>query len=306
MDSAVLTKYLGAIDYTLFGGYQKMETYLYIDILFLLEWLMHFFLLFASGRFCGIYRGGGRILFGSFVASALHIFCLCLILPKQVGLFWSIIFLMIGILLTYSPKTIQHFTKLCLATIFSSFLLGGGLNVYFVMMQQQVFFGTIPVQATPPQNFPWYYLIWSVIVSYILIRKGEKFIRNHIQNRIEFCTVVLKKGDICVEGYALIDTGNHLNYQGRGVAILELSVLLPLFTREENERILKGERDFLIPLTFSSLGNADGGLYGFFVDKCVLKFGGEAIQYEDFFVGIQFDGFVGGYEGLIPPCLLDV
>ncbi len=283
-----------------------METYLYIDILFLLEWFMHFFLLFASGRFCGIYRGVGRILLGSFVASALHIFCLYLIFPKRVGLFWSMIFLMIGILLTYSPKTIPHFTKLCLATIFSSFLLGGGLNVYFVMTQQQAFLGTFPVQAIQPQNFPWYYLIWSVIVSYILIRKGEKFIQNHIQKRTDFCTVVLKKGEVSVEGYALIDTGNHLKYEGRGVVILELSVLLPLFTREENEKILKGERDFLIPLTFSSLGNAEGGLFGFLVEECVIKFGGEKITYEDFFVGIQFDGFIGGYEGLIPPSLLDV
>lgn len=106
----------------------------------------------------------------------------------------------------------------------------------------------------------------------------------------------------------MIDTGNALCQQDRrGVAILEIDALLPLFTAEEGMRLLSGERKGLGLefLPFSSLGNPDGRLWGIRAEELILSFGEKSIIHKNIFLGISMESFKGSYEGLAPPCLLE-
>ena len=107
----------------------------------------------------------------------------------------------------------------------------------------------------------------------------------------------------------LIDTGHGLKQaDGRGVLILELAAVLPLFSAEEGIRLLAGEWEKiekLEPLAFGSLGNADGRLWGFYADEVKLYFGEKERNQKTLFVGISKEGFSGAYEGLIPPCFIE-
>lgn len=103
----------------------------------------------------------------------------------------------------------------------------------------------------------------------------------------------------------LIDTGNGLQERGRGVAVAELSLLLPLFSREEQIRLLSGEMTGLENIGFTSLGNANGRLCGIRAEKLILSYGERHIIQKDIFVGISMEGFAGAYEGIVPPCLLE-
>lgn len=108
-----------------------------------------------------------------------------------------------------------------------------------------------------------------------------------------------------VEGRMLIDTGNGLRERGRGVAVVESSTLLPLFSKEEQVRILSGDMTGMEWLAFTSLGNPDGRLWGIRAEKLILSFGEERIVHKNIFIGINREEFTGAYEGLVPPCLLE-
>lgn len=78
----------------------------------------------------------------------------------------------------------------------------------------------------------------------------------HICRRREFCTAAVFRQGRCAEVRTLIDTGNGLKQaDDRGVAILEMQAVLPLFSAEEGVRLLSGSREGLEWLAFSSLGN---------------------------------------------------
>lgn len=109
----------------------------------------------------------------------------------------------------------------------------------------------------------------------------------------------------CVEGRMLIDTGNGLRENGRGVAVAELSLLLPFFSREEQVRLLSGEMANLEWLSFTSLGNPNGRLWGIRAEELNICFGERKIVQKDIFIGINREAFTGAYEGLLPPCLLE-
>ena len=108
-----------------------------------------------------------------------------------------------------------------------------------------------------------------------------------------------------MEGRMLIDTGNGLREGGRGVAVMELLAILPLFSREEQVQVLSGSRSGLEWMAFTSLGNPDGRLWGIRAEKLILSFGETRIVHKNIFVGINEDEFSGAYEGLVPPCLLE-
>ena len=108
-----------------------------------------------------------------------------------------------------------------------------------------------------------------------------------------------------MEGRMLIDTGNGLKERGKGVAVVQLATLLPLFSKEEQVSILSGNRTGLDWMAYSSLGNLDGRLFGIRAEKLILSFGERQIIHKHIFVGINEDEFLGAYEGLVPPCLLE-
>lgn len=281
-----------------------MEATIYIDVLFFVVWGMDAFLLWAAGRIAGFRGKNRRVLLGGLLSAALYCGWLCLF-RKNGGLLLSLLLLAVGIAVAYSPKGLRNFLRLFGAAWLASFLMGGGVNVLFTMTQAQRFFGQGIVLQ---KGYPWWLLPWSVITAYFLLKWGTRWLESHIQRRREFCTVTVLWRGKRAEGRTLIDTGNGLRQRdGRGVAVLEIAALLPLFTAEESVCILSGQMEGLglefIP--FTSLGNPDGKLWGIRAEQLMLSFGEQSIVHKNIFLGISMEAFTGSYEGLVPPCLLE-
>ena len=155
------------------------------------------------------------------------------------------------------------------------------------------------------KTYPWWILAWSVGMAYVALKLAASWLQSHIIRRKEYCTAKILFQGKGIEGRMLIDTGNGLKEQGRGVAVVQMSALLPLFSREEQVRILSGDRKGLDWMAYTSLGNPDGRLYGIRAEKLILSFGEKRIVHNNIFVGINEDEFSGAYEGLVPPCLLE-
>lgn len=274
---------------------------LYIDVIFMVTWGMDAFLLWAAGRLCGFRAGKRRIALGGFLSAVLYCLWLCFF-RENGGFLLSFLLLAVGLLAAYYPKGGRNLLRLFGAAWGVSFLLGGGVNVLFTLTQAQRLFGRGMVVE---KAYPWWLLPWSVGVAYAALKLGARWLEANIQRRREYCTAAVLWRGKGVECRVLIDTGNGLKENGRGVAVMELSVLLPLFSPEESVRILSGNMEGLEYLSFTSLGNPDGRLWGIRGEKLVLSYGEKQVIHKNSFVGINMEGFAGAYEGLIPPCLLE-
>ena len=274
---------------------------LYIDVIFMVTWGMDVFLLWAAGRFCGFRTKKWRVVAGGFLSAILYCLWLCFF-QKNGGFLLSAFLLEVGVLVAYYPKSGRNFLRLFGAAWAVSFLLGGGVNMLFTLTQAQLLFGRgIVIQ----KGYPWWLLPWAVGTAYACLKLAGRWVEVNIQRRQEFCTVAVLWRGRGIEGCVLIDTGNGLKERGRGVAVIAVSALLPLFSREEQMRILCGDMSGLEWMSFTSLGNPDGRLWGIRAEKLVLFFGEKKIIHKSIFVGISMEDFTGAYEGLVPPCLLE-
>lgn len=274
---------------------------LYIDIVFLISWGMHTFLLWAAGRLCGFSARRRRILLGGFLAALLYCFRLCS--GKGAGgIFLTALLLWAGLFTAYHPKQGRNWIRLYGAVMVSSFLMGGFIHMLFTMTRTQCLFGRGIVVE---KMYPWWLLPWAAGMAYILLKLGAKWIESHIIRRREYCTAVILWRGRGTEVRLLIDTGNGLKENGKGVPIIQISALYPLFFREEQARILCGNMDGLEQVAFTSLGNPDGRLSGIRAEKLILFFGEKRIIHKNVFVGINECDFAGAYEGILPPCLTE-
>lgn len=280
-----------------------MEASIYIDVLFFWEWIMDLFLLWAAGRISGFQAKKWRLILGALLSALSHCLLLVLFFPSNGGIFLSFALLILGLSVAYLPKSLKNFVRLFFTALFASFLLGGGLNVLFTATQAQKILGDGLILRQ--KFFPWQYLVWGIAVSYLLLKISAKWIEAHIRRRRDFCTVYIRKNHKWVEGRVLIDTGNGLKRDGKGVIVMEIGTVLPLFSAEEGEKLINGERDALVPMNYTSLGNPEGALWGFVAEECRIFYGERTISYKGLYIGISFDFFTGAYEGLMPPCLLE-
>ncbi|MBQ3567443.1 MAG: sigma-E processing peptidase SpoIIGA [Anaerotignum sp.] len=274
---------------------------LYIDVVFLVCLGMNAFLLWAAGRVAGFLTGKRRLFYGSLLTSLLYCLWLC-IGGIGNGFLLSFLLLGTGLFVSYYPKQGRNWLRLFSSAWAVSFLMGGCVSVLFTMTQAQRFFGKGMVLQ---KAFPWWLLLWASGVAYGALKLSAKWLEANILRRREYCTAAILFRGRGVEGRMLIDTGNGLQEKGRGVAVVQMSVLLPLFSAAEQVRILSGERNGLEWMSYTSLGNPDGKLYGIRAEKLILSFGEKQIVHKNIFVGINEMEFTGAYEGLVPPCLLE-
>ncbi|WP_458407502.1 sigma-E processing peptidase SpoIIGA [Anaerotignum sp.] len=278
-----------------------MEPTIYIDVVFLVSWGMDAFLLWEAGRIAGFSAKKWRIFLGGFFSALIYCLQLCS-LGKNGGFLFSLLLLGCGLFVAYFPKQGRNWLRLFGAAWAIAFLMGGCVNMLFTLTQAQRMLGRGLVVE---KVYPWWLLPWSVGMAYVFLKLAGKWLEANIQRRKEYCTAKILFDGKGIEGRMLIDTGNGLKENGRGVAVVQLSALLPLFFREEQIHILSGNMEGLDWISFTSLGNPDGRLYGIRAEKLILSFGEKQIIYRNIFVGINEGEFTGAYEGLVPPCLLE-
>lgn len=278
-----------------------MEPTIYIDVIVLVSWGMDAFLLWAAGKIAGFSARKWRIALGGFFSALVYCLWLC-VGGRNGGFLLSLLLLWIGLLPAYYPKQGRNWLRLFGAELAVSFLMSGGINMLFTMTQAQRILGQrIIIQKA----YPWWLLPWSVGMAYVLVKLAGNWLEANIQRRKEHCTAKILFRGKGIEGRMLIDTGNGLMEQGRGVAVVQLSAFLPLFPKEKQICFLSGDMTGLEWMAFTSLGNPDGRLYGIRAEKLILSFGEKQIIHNNIFVGINLDDFTGAYEGLVPPCLVE-
>lgn len=284
------------------GKVWDMEDIIYIDILFLVEWLMDVTLLFLTGKVLRKKTAIWKYIIGGAVLSLTHIiylFCfngLCGTLAMGITplFIWKCIF---------SPKSWKDTAYLVGAWFGTSFFLCGLVQLFLTLSNQSFLLHS--AGQNKEMWMPWQILVWTVMCSYILIRLARNWLEIHITKRRQYGNVTVVRNGKTTSFLALIDTGNTLQRNGVGVMIVEAQQLLAIMSKEEGLQIFLQKMDAFEKLEYKSLGNPHGVLYGIFVDECaIVKDDGES-KFQNLYVGISQEAFMGGYEGLIPACLFE-
>ncbi len=281
-----------------------MSDVLYIDVLFLLEWMMDTTLLYLTGHVvrkgCVIWK---YIVCGA-IQSGCHVGYMLLFHTLEANTALTFIILAMVLWWLFRPNSSKAVLYLLVSLHVSSFFLTGCVQLFLTFYSNPIpvgFGGMIKANW-----MPWQLLLWSVLASYLLIHLGRKWLEIYIIKRQEYATISIENGGKIISLIALVDTGNTLQKDGVGVIIVEAPSAFHLLDLEEIQSfLLTAEKAGFEKLSYKSLGNADGKLYGFYVEKCIITTDRESHTLNNLYIGIGEDRFAGGYEALVPACLLE-
>lgn len=222
---------------------------LYVDVLFLVNFMMDYLLLLIVKRILKCSATHGNICLGAIVGSAMT--CLIMVFPFlhpsiKLILFHTLVntcMIRVGLKI----KTIRAFVKSLVMLYIGGFLLGGILESF----RQYVRVGS---------------LFFAVaIAGYYIVLGIWKFL-SHIQRwNNYYCDVILYLGENSYQFKAMIDTGNNLRdpISGKPVSILNRESAKKFLMKESAKNIR------YIP--YSSIGKKEGVLPAFQADKMCVR-----------------------------------
>lgn len=276
---------------------------IFIDVLFVINFLMDFFLLRLVNRLLHSSATLGRSLLGALIGAAG--LCLLTVCPGSRMMNTILVHVVMNTLMVRFGCNLKKIRELCkgiLVLYGFSFLMGG------MLLLTWQYTGERGVQR----------LILSGSISYLLVAAGIRVYARSEKRADQTYTVWLYANGKCKEGTALLDTGNSLRdpVNGKPVCIAQRNLLEGLLTEdimEELEHFGEGcpGEDFgsLHPhfVPFSSLGCSQGMVLAVTLDYLCLE--GRRIHKVIRRPVIAFsrenDPFMRDYQMILHPNLID-
>lgn len=259
-----------------------MDTYVYVDVLFLINFCMDFLILYSIGAFFKRKSRKLRLVLGAGFSALAYCLTLFTKLGHVSNILAGVAIIAGGVLISFLPLKFREFALLTLAAYVTAFLLGGAcMAVYYY----------ITGAKRLPDAFPFIFLAAATAVSYAFIKFISGKIKKSALEKQVFYTLKITLGGANVSVKGLVDTGNSLiePVSGAPVIISEFTSIkgcLPeklqmLFSGEEEndlERLLESftecnMNDRLRMIPYRSVGKKNGMLVGFRPDKVVIMDG---------------------------------
>jgi len=285
------------------GEEKTMEIKIYADVIFLVNWIMDFFILWVVAKLMRKSVSSHRILIGAGIGALLHgILFFIPFLHRMYNVLGFLALAMIMIAFTFQPKGFKEFFNLTIALHLIAAAIGGTAVALFyytnlgVILTKSVYRGI--------QDFPVHILLLSTILSYALLKLGSYWITKHIKNKAYYPIRIYFNGHT-VDANALVDTGNSLYdpLTQTPVIIVEFIALehfLPdsirflfLEKKENNLQIvtqtLEDSQEECLKIRmipFSSLGTPNGMLIGFKPDQVDIISKKEVTVSKEVIIGI--------------------
>lgn len=298
-----------------------MKPVVYVDVLFLLNFVLNFLLLLATGKICKNQAKSWRLSLGALAGSVYAVLMFFPSLAIYYTLLSKLIFSAALIAVSFSVKRWREFGRLILVFYAVNFLFAGaafGLfyltdlgSVAGAVMSNGIFYFDLPLGVLLTTSAGAYLLLWAVqrIYTYKMSKAGKYY------------DIVIHYHGRQAAVHALLDTGNSLAdpLTGKPVIVAELDSLAPLFGEAVNQIFSACQNDDtnLIPLVmehaqlhdnfrlipFSSLGRENGLLLAFLPD-CV-ELAAEERSVRDVLIGIYTKKLskTQEYKALLHPAL---
>ncbi len=297
----------------------RMEAYIYGDIVFLINLIMNFFILLFTGKIAKQKIHPLRYLLGAALGS---FYVVVSFLPsfRFLNMFTGkLLFSFVMIAATFFPYHLLDFLKIAIYFYIVSFLVGGGAFAMFNLMGKTTA-GESGIFYTEPSVPLWATMV-SLLLIYLFFRFGIGYIKRFFTEESLYMDLRLTMNQKECSVTALIDTGNSLldPISKKPVIVVEYEVVKGLLPpeltgmmREDKEldmnhlylsmEILSRETKFRI-IPFSAMGTKSGLLLGFKPDKVECKVKGKNRELPDVIIGIFNGMFTKNerYRALVGP-----
>ena len=251
----------------------------YIDVLFFVNFIINFLVLYLTGKISRLGRPPWRILGGAALGA---LYAVCMFFPRfsfAFGAAAKVLFSLGVVAVTFRIRGVRLYLKTVAVFYMVTFALGGSVMALFYFTNMGAALGAVVKNGVFYINLPWQMLLFSVFIAYELIRIGWGI----LQNKLSKDTMYRKVG-IAFDGEevwldALLDTGNSLcePFSGTPVIVAEYASLRPILppelrTGEDSLTAVETIRDEKLRgrirmIPFSSLGKEHGMLVGFLPDR---------------------------------------
>jgi len=297
---------------------------LYFDVVFLINLLMNYLILYFVALVLNLKRVFGRLFLGAILGC---LFLLSIVSEKcQVlqSFPLKIIISVIMILVSFRPKSFRDFLKILSFFYVISFMMGGGALAffYFLNLRQNLITNTLIINNI---SVPWWILLVSALALFLFLKYLWPLLYSILSKDAYLALLTIVIDDKPLEITGLIDTGNDLfdplsNYP---VIIVELDAIKNFFSKDLQVILEKGPEESLVTLgetiansiwanrfriiPFESIGKSRGLMIGFKPDIVKIQHNDKVKSTNEAVVGIyqRVLSSEGTYKALLNPVLLN-
>ncbi len=284
---------------------------IYIDILFLVNFIMDIFIFTTASLLLAKKIIIKRILIASLIASSLY--CMLIIIPSLQTLPFNLYYLTlpcIPIFYLFKPTTIKIFCKVYFISLLSASIIGGfTFNIYYHISYLYGSKSSIIIPFVCGGGVT--LLVYGCIT---IIRK--KILLLHCEARVSF---IVDKNKITLDG--IVDTGNTLYtvFSKQPVTIVSIDKIDKFLSNETKDfimlldqiddmsEILSQANSIHQIIPFESVGCKNGIIAGIKVDELIINRGDYFYKHRDGIIGICKDRIFKNenYSVLIHPDLIN-
>ncbi|MCR4925403.1 MAG: sigma-E processing peptidase SpoIIGA [Clostridiales bacterium] len=215
-----------------------MSQVIYIDILFVINHFINYFLLLTVAKATKTYFTRLRLFFAAALGGAYSMIILLPDMPKIVTFLFQLIFATAIVFSAFRIKGLKHFFKLFASFFAVNFAFGGIMfAVWFFFKPEAMVYKNSAVYF----DINLTYLIIMTIICYVIVLLISKLIRRNapISHIFDLTISNNSKEVICK---AILDTGNSLvdSFTGYPVIVVELNSIKEIITPEQYEFFKSG------------------------------------------------------------------
>lgn len=302
------------------------QPYVYLDVVFLINLVMDYTILWATARFGQIKVSQVRLILGALIGAGYSVALLLPGLSFLYSLVFRVLLSLIIVAVTFAPFTLQKLLRAYGYFYLIAFTMGGAMlgGIYLFSTNPDAY-GVVTRLTQKLVNVPYAWLAAALAAAVIIGRWGTSLIKRALVKNFFRVPLTIIFGEKKLTVPALLDTGNQLKdpLTQAPVVIAEYSVLEP-YLPEDLKDVLKTSPDFdlkktaetltnsiwshrvrLIP--FSSIGKNHGMMLGLRPDEVKLTVDEKTLSTRDVIVGIYDKQLCpqGSYRALVHPDLLE-
>jgi len=297
----------------------------YLDIVFLINFIMDFFILWAAAKLGRFRTTVKRLFLGAFIGACYALMIFVPNLSFITTFFAKFLCSLLMVLVAYGLTNFRRFLKSAAYFYLVSFIMGGAvLGSMYLFDNNPDLIETWNGVAVNVINFETAWLLVGLAIAIILGLWGASYIRRNLQQGPWLVSVKIQFFDVLIEAEALVDTGNQLidPISKEPVMVVEhkkLASILPPELIDMLEKKVLPPLDQLINtlvdphwrtrlrlIPFASLGNQHGMLIGFKPDKVKIRDGDKVYVNSEVIVAIYHRRLCsqGTYQALVHPEML--
>ena len=214
------------------GFYRKgmvhMEQVVYIDVLFIVNLFVNYFLLLATNLCLKAQAGRGRILIGSLVGALYSLFIFYPQLNVLLSVISKLIFSLSLVLITFKVRSFALVLKSMAVFFAVNFAFAGAMFGIWLVLAPK---GMVVNNGVVYFDISLLHLGLFTIGAYLIVSLVHRILKNWApRESVIPLTICIDGRTACVD--ALVDTGNSLceTFSGLGVVVVEYMVVKPLLS----------------------------------------------------------------------------